>query len=41
VRVLLDVPERGKKVRRFEREGGGWTASESAVTGGSTCELRR
>jgi hypothetical protein len=41
VRVLLDAPERGEKVRRFEREGGSWTASESAMTGGSTCELRR
>jgi hypothetical protein len=25
--VLLDAPERGEKVRRLEREGGGWTAS--------------
>jgi hypothetical protein len=41
VRVLLDAPERGEKVRRFEREGGSWTVSESAMTGGSTCGLRR
>jgi hypothetical protein len=26
-RVLLDAPERGEKLRRLEREGGGWTAS--------------
>jgi hypothetical protein len=39
--VLLNVPERGKKVRRFEREGGSWTASESVTSGGVTCELRR
>jgi hypothetical protein len=39
--VLLDALERGEKVRRFEREGGGWTASESAMIGGSTCGLRR
>jgi hypothetical protein len=32
--VSLDAPERGEKVRRFEREGGGWTASESTKIGG-------
>jgi hypothetical protein len=39
--MLLDAPERGEKVRRFEREGGSWTASESMMSGGSTCGLRR
>jgi hypothetical protein len=39
--VLFDAPERGEKVRRFEREGGGFTTSESTMTGGGTCELRR
>jgi hypothetical protein len=28
-KLSLDVPKTGEKVRRFEREGGGWTASES------------
>jgi hypothetical protein len=40
-RVLLDMPERGEKVRRFEREGGSWTASESATSADVTCEHRR
>jgi hypothetical protein len=32
--VSFAAPERGEKVRRFEREGGGWTASESTKFGG-------
>jgi hypothetical protein len=32
--VSFDAPERGEKVRGFEREGEGWTASESTKFGG-------
>jgi hypothetical protein len=32
--VSFDTLERGEKVRRFEREGVGWTASESMKFGG-------
>jgi hypothetical protein len=40
-KLSLDVPERGEKEGELEVRRGCFTASESTVTGGRICELRR
>jgi hypothetical protein len=40
-KLSLDAPERGEKEGELEGRRGCFTASESTVTGGGICELRR
>jgi hypothetical protein len=40
-KVSFDAPERGKEKMGVQGGGGGCTASESMMSGGGTCELRR
>jgi hypothetical protein len=40
-KLSLDVLERGEKEGGLEMRRGSFTASESMVTGGGICELRR
>jgi hypothetical protein len=40
-KLSIDAPERGEKEGELEGRRGGFTASESTMTGGGNCELRR